>query len=106
MSVEGATGIPARVLRNEFAAVRVHIDNTGNGVVLMITDLKTGMSRRLDPLELESLIYLSGRQRTDLLDPATTRWSSDNGYDSAPPDEFIWNAAADHAAGTGAGIAP
>ncbi len=67
----------AEELRNEFAAVHLEVVTLGNGPVLMITDLKSGASAQYDPLELETLVYLSAAERTHLLDPATTRWSGE-----------------------------
>lgn len=78
-------------LRNEFAAVRVEADSTGNGSVLVVTDLKTLTFSRFDPLELESLVYLNRQQRTILVDPATTRWDSIDDTNSEA-DAFRWSA--------------
>ena len=56
-------------LRNEFAHVDVGLHATGNGPRLRITDVKTGASVLLDPLELERLAWASHKQLGCLLDP-------------------------------------
>ena len=44
-------------LTNEFAAVRLAIDVQGSGARLKITDLSSGRTGFLDPLELQSLTW-------------------------------------------------
>src|SRR5919198_308057 len=48
--------------RNEFAAVQVGRDESGNGVRLRIEDLTSGRSIYLDPLELEALTWMDHRR--------------------------------------------
>ncbi|HEY9414110.1 MAG TPA: hypothetical protein VIQ30_05060 [Pseudonocardia sp.] len=43
------------VLRNEFSAVELTIDHDANSARLRITDMRSGRSGYLDPLELERL---------------------------------------------------
>lgn len=43
------------LLRNEFSAVEVELDNGANSTRLKITDLRTGRAGYLDALELERL---------------------------------------------------
>jgi hypothetical protein len=64
------------LLRSEFAAVRVAVDNHGNGQRLAITDLKSGHRVFFDPLELEALVWTTHDELTDFLDPKR-RWSDD-----------------------------
>jgi hypothetical protein len=45
-------------LANEYASVRVQVDNDANGPRLKITDLSTSASVWLDPLELECLAWV------------------------------------------------
>ena len=56
--------------RNEFAAVQVGRDESGNGVRLRIEDLTSGRSIYLDPLELEALTWMDHRRFAALLDPS------------------------------------
>ncbi|MBD2843789.1 hypothetical protein IDH44_01180 [Paenibacillus sp. IB182496] len=64
----------AIVLRSEFGYVRVERDTAGGGDRLKITDLRTGKSSSLDPLELECLAWSRHEDLRDLLDPSLTRW--------------------------------
>jgi hypothetical protein len=54
-------------IRNEFAAVDVSVEDVPWGVVLSLTDARTGMSVRLDPLEVEALTTLSPQDREVLV---------------------------------------
>ncbi len=87
---EGHGGLPARpwepssdgpglVLRNEFAAVRVTLEDPGGRSRLRIADLRTGQWVELDPIELESLAWARHADLSPLLDPSQTRWA--NEYD-------------------------
>ena len=64
----------ARVVGNEFAEVAVGFDDCGNGPRLRLTDLHTGRIRLLDPLELETIIWLRDEHLAALLDPSADRW--------------------------------
>ncbi|WP_181784037.1 hypothetical protein [Pseudonocardia pini] len=54
-------------LRNEFATVRVALDERGNGPRLLVTDLESGAEILLSPLELASLCLASGEDRVNWL---------------------------------------
>ncbi|MGW0036981.1 hypothetical protein [Gordonia sp. NPDC003376] len=58
----------------EFAEVSVNVDTTGNSTRLRLEDLRTGRVRYLDPLELETIIWLEDGHLTELLDPSADRW--------------------------------
>ncbi|MEK3990248.1 MULTISPECIES: hypothetical protein [Robertmurraya] len=62
------------VLKNEFAHVVVQVDKSANGDRLMIKDIRTGKISFFDPLELESLLWSTHKDLTNLLDPSKTRW--------------------------------
>lgn len=62
-------------LKNEFAAVSVEQDHSGNGPRLKIRDAHTGKAVFLDPLELESLAWARHEDLAALLDPSLGRWS-------------------------------
>lgn len=50
-------------LRNEFATVRVALDERGNGPRLLVEDLETGAQILLSPLELASLCLATPEDR-------------------------------------------
>lgn len=54
-------------VRNEFAAVDVSLEEVPWGVVLSITDARTGLSIKLDALEAEALTALSPKDREVLV---------------------------------------
>lgn len=62
------------VVESEFASVSVNLDGEGNSVRLRLQDLRTGKTRHLDALELETIIWLADAHLTDLLDPSADRW--------------------------------
>lgn len=62
-------------LASEFATVDVSVDYAGNGPRLRIRDVRTGSSVLLDPLELESLVYVRHDGLAPFLDPGATRWT-------------------------------
>jgi hypothetical protein len=66
------------VIGNEFAEVAVGFDDCGNGPRLRLTDLRTGRSRFLDALELETIIWLRDEHLAALLDPSADRWRDDS----------------------------
>lgn len=53
--MDDATGPTQWLLRNEFAAVLVEVDEVANSPRLKITDMRTGRAGFLDPLSLERL---------------------------------------------------
>ena len=63
-------------LRNEFASVEVAIDPQGYGERVRFTDLTSGACVHLDPLQLESLVWLPASVLAALADPAF-RWSDE-----------------------------
>ena len=72
-SSEGPTGTETAarfMLVNEFAAVEVEVDRTGNGPRLKITDRRSGGRVHLDPLELASLTACTRADLEWLVDPA------------------------------------
>ena len=60
-------------LRNEFAFVRVTLDQNANGPRLVIEDLKTGTRSHFDPLMLEALAWIAPESFAELMDPRH-RW--------------------------------
>lgn len=54
-------------LTNEFAAVRLSLDLTGNGPRLLVEDLETGAHVFLCPLELASFTEATPEDREDWL---------------------------------------
>ena len=62
------------IISNEFAAVDIAVDDTANGPRLQIRDLDTGASTYLDPLELQSLVWVPHRDLEPFLDPSAYRW--------------------------------
>lgn len=54
-------------LANEFAAVRVSLDTTGNGPRLLVEDLETGDDIFLSPLELACLCLATPEDRLQWL---------------------------------------
>lgn len=58
------------LLTSEFAAVEVDRDDNGNGPRLLIRDLRSGRSVRLDPLELAALASARHDELAPFLDPA------------------------------------
>jgi hypothetical protein len=69
------------IIANEFAAVDVEIDTGANGPRLKIEDLETGAKTFLDPLELQSLVWVPHKDFEPFLDPSAYRWQED------PPSE-------------------
>lgn len=69
--------LPPDVVGNEFAEVSVRIDDGANSRRLRIEDLRTGRVRFLDPLELETLVWLPEGNLQKLLDPSADRWRGD-----------------------------
>lgn len=76
MNDRGPFDIPdiGPVVGSEFAEISVNVDSAGNSVRLRLEDLRTGRVRYLDPLELETIIWLEDGHLTELLDPSAVRW--------------------------------
>ena len=60
----------ALLLTSEFAAVEIERDDNGNGPRLLIRDLRSGRSVRLDPLELAALASARHDELVPFLDPS------------------------------------
>ena len=60
-------------MHNEFAAVSVSVDHTGNGPRLRLEDHRGERVRFLDPLEVEGLVWAADELLLRLLDPSE-RW--------------------------------
>ena len=65
------------VVGSEFAQVSVNFDDEGNSPRLRLEDLRTGLVRFLDALELETIVWLPEGRLVDLLDPSADRWRGD-----------------------------
>ncbi len=76
MNDRGPFDIPGigPVVGSEFAEVSVNVDTEGNSPRLRLEDLRTGRVRYLDPLELETIIWLQDGHLSQLLDPSADRW--------------------------------
>lgn len=76
MNDRGPHDIPevGAVIGSEFAEIAVDVDAKANAPRLRLEDLRTGRVRYLDPLELETIIWLSDGHLTQLLDPSADRW--------------------------------
>jgi hypothetical protein len=59
----GASADSGIVLANEFASVRVSVDNRGHSPRLLVQDLISGGSILLEPLELASFCLARGEDR-------------------------------------------
>lgn len=75
--VPGPTPVDAQVIGSEFAQIAVSVDTGANGVRLQLQDLRTGRVRRLDALELETIVWLRDDHLSALLDPSSDRWRDD-----------------------------
>ncbi|HVE27839.1 MAG TPA: hypothetical protein VNC22_20675 [Sporichthya sp.] len=65
----------SETVANEFAEIAVSVDHDANGPRLRLADLRTGRVRYLDPLELETIVWLPELTLDHLLDPSANRWS-------------------------------
>lgn len=59
---------------NEFAAVSVGLDTSGNGDRLWIKDLDSERVVYLDALQLENLVWLPEEKLEEYMDPSSHRW--------------------------------
>jgi hypothetical protein len=57
------------VVTNEFASVEIRIDQRSHGQLAWVTDRKSGISRRIDPLALEGLVWAPDHVIASLADP-------------------------------------
>ena len=62
------------MLKSEFAAVEVEVQENGRGPRLMIRDARTDQTIFLDPLELECLAWRKHYDLRPFLDPSQGRW--------------------------------
>lgn len=58
------------VVTNEFASVEIRVDQHGNGPSAWVTDRRSGVSRRIDPLALEGLVWAPEHVIASLADPS------------------------------------
>lgn len=65
------------VVGSEFAEVSVSIDGNANSDRLRLEDMRTGRTRFLDALELETIVWLPEGRLNSLLDPSADRWRDD-----------------------------
>ena len=57
------------VITNEFASVEIRVDQLPNGPLALVTDRKSGMTRKIDPLALEGLVWAPDSLIESLADP-------------------------------------
>ena len=57
------------VVTNEFASVEIRIDQLASGPTAWVTDRKSGVSRKIDPLALEGLVWAPASLIESLADP-------------------------------------
>jgi hypothetical protein len=65
------------IILNEFADVKAELDSRANGPRLKIEDLETGTTTYLDPLELQSLVWVRHKGLAPFLDPSSYRWQEE-----------------------------
>ncbi|MEE2031447.1 MULTISPECIES: hypothetical protein [Rhodococcus] len=71
-------------LVNEFAAVGISLDTSGNGPRLLVEDLESGEHIFLSPLELASLCLASDEDREDWIRVGNYRESRDPSFGRGP----------------------
>lgn len=57
------------VVGNEFAMVEISVIDNGRGRQAVLRDVSSGQARRIDPLVLEALVYMSDDAMQALADP-------------------------------------
>jgi hypothetical protein len=57
------------VVTNEFASVEIWVDQLANGPLAYVTDRKSGVTRKIDPLALEGLVWAPDSLIESLADP-------------------------------------
>jgi hypothetical protein len=57
------------VVSNEFASVEIRVDQRANGSLAWVTDRRSGVTRRIDPLALEGLVWAPDHVIESLADP-------------------------------------
>ncbi len=63
------SGSESLVVTNEFASVEIRVDRHSTGPIAWVTDRRSGVSRRIDPLALEGLVWAPDHMITALADP-------------------------------------
>ena len=57
------------VVGNEFASIEISVIDNGRGRQVVLRDPVSGRARRIDPLVLEALVYMSDEAMRALADP-------------------------------------
>jgi predicted 3-demethylubiquinone-9 3-methyltransferase (glyoxalase superfamily) len=57
------------IVTNEFASVEIWIEPHSHSQLAWVTDRKSGVSRRIDPLALEGLVWAPDHVIASLADP-------------------------------------
>jgi hypothetical protein len=57
------------IVTNEFASVEIRVEQRANGAQAWVTDRRSGVSRRIDPLALEGLVWAPEHVIASLADP-------------------------------------
>jgi hypothetical protein len=83
-----ASGV-ALSLQNEFAAVRLCLDDTGNGPRLRVVDLRSGKTAFLDPVQLESIVWARREDLVHLADPGRRSWGQTEDGGGAPDPKHM-----------------
>jgi hypothetical protein len=61
------------IVTNEFASVEIRIGRHSNGPAAWVTDRKSGITRKVDPLVLEGLVWASEEVLASLADPGARK---------------------------------
>lgn len=75
------------VVTNEFASIELRVEHRGNGAQALVIDRRSGVSRRVDVLALEGLVWAPEWIMASLADPGLgdSRQRA-GGRTSVPPD--------------------
>jgi hypothetical protein len=57
------------VVGNEFASIEISVVDNGRGRQVVLRDVASGQARRIDPLVLEALVFMSDEAMRALADP-------------------------------------
>jgi len=57
------------VVTNEFASVEIRVEERANGPSALVTDRRSGVCRRIDPLVLQGLVWAPEHIIAELADP-------------------------------------
>lgn len=57
------------VVGNEFASIEISVIDNGRGRQAVLREVSSGQARRIDPLILEALIFMSDEVMQSLADP-------------------------------------